>query len=69
MMGLSAANSRIKDVDVAKEPTEYARSNILVQSGRAMLGQTNALPSMTLLSNNFGWGAGGICCQQPPARR
>ena len=28
---LSAANSRIKDVDVANESTAYARANILVQ--------------------------------------
>ncbi len=38
---LSAANSRIKDVDVAEESTEYARYNILVQSGTAMLAQAN----------------------------
>ena len=45
---LSAANSRIKDVDVAEEATEYARNNILVQSGTSMLGQANLLPSMAL---------------------
>ena len=45
---LSAANSRIKDVDVAKETTEFARNNILVQSGTAMLSQANMLPSMAL---------------------
>jgi flagellin len=39
---ISAANSRIKDVDVAKESTNYARYNILVQSGTAMLAQANA---------------------------
>ena len=33
---LAAANSRIKDVDVALESTRYARANILVQSGTAM---------------------------------
>jgi flagellin len=38
---LSAANSRIKDVDVAEESTQYARYNILVQSGTAMLAQAN----------------------------
>lgn len=38
---LSAANSRIKDVDVAQESTQYARYNILVQSGTAMLAQAN----------------------------
>lgn len=39
---LSAANSRIKDVDVAEESTQYARYNILVQAGTAMLAQANA---------------------------
>ena len=45
---LSAANSRIKDVDVAKESTEFAKFNILVQSGTAMLAQANALPQSAL---------------------
>ncbi|MDA1272861.1 MAG: flagellin [Verrucomicrobia bacterium] len=45
---LSAANSRIKDVDVASESTEFARFNILVQSGTAMLAQANALPQSAL---------------------
>jgi len=38
---LSSANSRIKDVDVAEESAEYARYNILVQAGTAMLAQAN----------------------------
>ncbi len=45
---LGAANSRIKDVDVAEESTEYARYNILVQSGTAMLAQANAQPQAAL---------------------
>ena len=45
---LSAANSRIKDVDVADESTQYARANILVQSGTAMLTQANVLPQSAL---------------------
>ena len=45
---LSAANSRIKDVDVADESTAYARANILVQSGTAMLTQANVLPQSAL---------------------
>ncbi len=45
---LSAANSRIKDVDVAQESTQFAKYNILVQSGTAMLAQANALPQSTL---------------------
>jgi flagellin len=45
---LSAANSRIKDVDVADESTQYARYNILVQAGTAMLAQANATPQSAL---------------------
>jgi flagellin len=45
---LSAANSRIKDVDVAEESTQYARYNILVQAGTAMLAQANATPQSAL---------------------
>jgi flagellin len=40
---LSAASSRIQDVDVAEESTQYARYNILVQSGTAMLAQANTI--------------------------
>jgi len=47
-VNLSAANSRIKDVDVASESTEYARYNILVQSGTAMLAQANQMPQAVL---------------------
>jgi flagellin len=45
---LSAANSNIKDVDVAQESTQYARYNILVQAGTAMLAQANATPQAAL---------------------
>ncbi|HEY9174312.1 MAG TPA: flagellin [Verrucomicrobiae bacterium] len=45
---ITAANSRIKDVDVAEESTAYARYNILVQAGTAMLAQANALPQGVL---------------------
>ena len=45
---LSAANSRIKDADVAEESTQFARYNILVQSGTAMLAQANAQPQSAL---------------------
>ncbi len=45
---LSAANSRIKDVDVADESTQYARYNILVQAGTAMLAQANTSPQSAL---------------------
>ena len=39
---ISAANSRIKDVDVASESTQFAKYNILVQAGTAMLAQANS---------------------------
>ncbi len=45
---LSSANSRITDVDVAQESTNYAKYSILVQSGTAMLAQANALPQSVL---------------------
>jgi flagellin len=45
---ITAANSRIKDVDVAQESTAYAKYNILVQAGTAMLAQANALPQSVL---------------------
>lgn len=45
---LTTSNSRIKDVDVAEESTQYARYNILVQAGTAMLAQANATPQSAL---------------------
>jgi flagellin len=45
---LAAANSRIEDVDVAKESANYARQQILVQSGTAMLSQANVMPQAAL---------------------
>ncbi len=45
---LSAANSRIKDVDVADESTQFAKYNILVQAGTAMLAQANMTPQSAL---------------------
>ncbi len=38
---LSAANSRIRDTDMAEEVSEMAKNNILMQSGIAVLGQAN----------------------------
>lgn len=40
---LSAANSRIRDADFAKETTDMTRNQILQQAGTAMLSQANAL--------------------------
>ncbi len=45
---LTAANSQITNVDVAAESTQFARYNILVQSGTAMLAQANAIPNTAL---------------------
>jgi flagellin len=45
---LAAANSQIMDVNVATESTAYAKENILVQTGTAMLSQANALPDSVL---------------------
>ena len=45
---LQSSVSRIKDIDVAEESAQYARYNILVQSGTAMLAQANLLPQNAL---------------------
>lgn len=45
---LSAARSRIKDVDVADESAELAKYNILMQSGISVLTQANSIPQMAL---------------------
>jgi flagellin len=45
---LSAAKSQITDVDVAQESTNYAKYQILVQSGTAMLAQANQNPQYIL---------------------
>lgn len=45
---LSAANSRIRDVDVASESAKLARSNILAQAGTSVLAQANQTPQLAL---------------------
>jgi flagellin len=45
---LSAANLRIKDVDLAKKLTEVSRSRILKQPVAAMLAQAHAVPESAL---------------------
>ena len=45
---LTAAKSQITDVDVAQESTNYAKEQILVQSGTAMLAHANADPQSIL---------------------
>lgn len=45
---LSAANSRIRDTDVAAETSEMMRSNILMQAGVSVLGQANQSQQLAL---------------------
>ncbi|MBN8614143.1 MAG: flagellin FliC [Deltaproteobacteria bacterium] len=45
---MSAANSRIRDVDVASESAEMTRNNILMQAGVSVLAQANQAPSVAL---------------------
>jgi flagellin len=50
---LSAANSRVKDVDIADETAELTKNQILMQAGTSVLMQANSIPKMalTLLQN------------------
>ncbi|WP_372590093.1 flagellin [Fervidobacterium thailandense] len=45
---LTAAESRIRDADMAKEMMQFTKYQILMQSGMAMLAQSNALPQNVL---------------------
>ncbi|MDJ0761585.1 MAG: flagellin [Myxococcota bacterium] len=45
---ISAANSRIRDVDVASETVNLTRNQILMQAGVAVLAQANQLPAMAI---------------------
>lgn len=45
---LSAANSRIRDVDVASETSDLTRNNILQQAGVSVLAQANTSPQSAL---------------------
>jgi flagellin len=45
---LQAAESRIRDLDMAKEMTTFTKNNILVQASTAMLAQANAAPQGVL---------------------
>lgn len=51
---MSAANSRIRDTDVASETAELTKNNILMQAGTAVLAQANASvqTALTLLKGN-----------------
>ena len=52
---LSAANSRIRDVDVAEETAEMTKNNILLQAGTSVLSQANstANTALGLLNRTF----------------
>lgn len=52
---MSAANSRIRDVDVAEETAELTRNNILLQAGTSVLAQANqtANTALGLLNRSF----------------
>ena len=45
---ITASESRIRDVDMAKEMMAYTKNNILVQSAQAMLAQANQVPQSVL---------------------
>ena len=45
---LTAAESRIRDVDMAKEMMEFTKNNVLSQASQAMLAQAKALPNQVL---------------------
>ncbi|MFP4163651.1 MAG: flagellin, partial [Chitinispirillaceae bacterium] len=45
---LQAAESRIRDVDMAKEMMEFTKNNILQQASQAMLAQANQAPQGVL---------------------
>ena len=50
---LSAANSRIRDTDVAKESSEIASAQVLQNAAVSVLAQANQFPNMALkLINN-----------------
>ena len=45
---MSAANSRIRDTDMAKEMMNYTKMNVLTQAAQAMLAQANQQPQSVL---------------------
>lgn len=48
MENLSAANSRIRDTDVAQASSEMTRNNILMQAGTSTLSQANQMNQLAL---------------------
>jgi len=47
-VNISAAESRIRDVNMAREMTNFTKNNILVQAATAMLAQANQQPQTVL---------------------
>jgi flagellin len=47
-LNLAAANSRIRDVDVATETANMAKNQVLAQAGVSVLAQANKLPQLAL---------------------
>ncbi|MFY9603500.1 MAG: flagellin, partial [bacterium] len=45
---LTAAESRIRDVDMAQEMMEFTKNQILIQAGTAMLANANVRPQSVL---------------------
>ena len=45
---LQASESRISDVDIANQMTEFVRNQVLTQAAISMLAQANSLPQMAL---------------------
>jgi flagellin len=47
-LNLSAANSRIRDVDVADEAATQSKNQVLTQAGTSVLAQANQTPQGAL---------------------
>jgi flagellin len=47
-VAISAAESRIRDVDVAEETSNMSRNQVLLQAGVSVLAQANQLPQVAL---------------------
>jgi len=45
---MSASESRIRDLDMAKEMTQFTKNQILSQTANAMLAQANMMPQLVL---------------------
>jgi flagellin len=47
-LNITAANSRIRDVDVASETADLSKNQVLAQAGVSVLAQANQLPQLAL---------------------